>query len=283
MYVITGATGHTGQVVASTLLSEGKPVRVVVRDAQKGEAWKRRGAEVAIAELSDAQALARAFAGADGVYVLIPPSYTSAHLLADQRKVLDAIAGAIEQAKPRHVVLLSSIGAQHATGTGPIVILHEAEERLRKLAPLTAVRAAYFMTNWANVLPLAREQGILPSMLRADRRYAMVSTEDIGRTAARALVAGPGKTGLIELAGPEDYAPADVAETLSGILGKKVQKIDVPEEGIEPALAQAGLNPDLAALFREMYPAMSAGLIAWTGQPVRGRVRLDEALRALLS
>jgi hypothetical protein len=36
MFVVTGVTGNTGSVVASTLLAAGKPVRVVVRDAKKG-------------------------------------------------------------------------------------------------------------------------------------------------------------------------------------------------------------------------------------------------------
>src|SRR5438874_2043981 len=110
MFVVTGATGHTGSVVAKTLLDQGKQVRVVVRDAKKGDEWKKRGAEVAVAELSDAAALARAFEGADGVYLLVPPNYGSSTVLADQRRLVDGYADAIARANPRHVVLLSSIG-----------------------------------------------------------------------------------------------------------------------------------------------------------------------------
>jgi len=283
MIVVTGATGHTGSVVAKTLLDKGQKVRVVVRDAKKGEAWKRQGAEVAIADVGDAEALGRAFAGADGVYVMVPPNYQSNQVVIDQKKVVDAYAEALTRAKPRHVVLLSSIGAQHEKGTGPIQVLAYAERKLGKIAPLTAVRASYFMTNWGGVLPVAREQGILPSMLRADRRIPMVAIEDIGRVAAEALIEGaPAATRVIELAGPKDYAPGDVAEVVSGILGKKVQKIDVPEEGIVAALKQAGFTDDLAELFREMNVGLNSGYIAWTKEPVRGRVPLEEALRGLL-
>ena len=35
MFVVFGASGHTGSVVASTLLERGKKVRVVARDASK--------------------------------------------------------------------------------------------------------------------------------------------------------------------------------------------------------------------------------------------------------
>ena len=84
MFVIAGASGHTGSVVASTLLAQGKKVRVIVRDEKKGAAWKQKGAEVAIADLDDAKALTRALEGAEGVWALVPPSYGADDLLAAQ-------------------------------------------------------------------------------------------------------------------------------------------------------------------------------------------------------
>ncbi len=71
-FAILGVTGNTGKAAAEALLAKGKSVRVVVRDAAKGEAWKAKGAEVAVANVVDAAALGRAFAGAEGVYVLDP-------------------------------------------------------------------------------------------------------------------------------------------------------------------------------------------------------------------
>ena len=44
MFVISGATGNTGSVVAQTLLDRGQPVRVIVRSAHKGEDWSASGA-----------------------------------------------------------------------------------------------------------------------------------------------------------------------------------------------------------------------------------------------
>jgi uncharacterized protein YbjT (DUF2867 family) len=73
MYAIAGVTGHTGSVAAETLLAEGKPVRVIVRDAAKGVAWMRKGAEVAVASLDDVPALTAALTGVAGAFVLLPP------------------------------------------------------------------------------------------------------------------------------------------------------------------------------------------------------------------
>lgn len=283
MFVVVGATGRTGSVVARTLLEQGKPVRVIVRDEKKGVAWRQRGAEVVRASVAQPGALVEALRGAEGAYLMVPPDMTSNSVIADEKRVVDAYADVIEAARPKKVVLLSSIGAQHRVGTGPIAALHYAEQRLgRSPTKLTSLRAAYFMENWTDVLPLAREQGILPSMMRPGARVPMVATADIGRVAAETLL--DGSAGIIELAGPEDYTPEEVAETVSKILGKPIQRIDVPDEGIVSALLQAGFTRDLAALFREMYQALApGGLAVWTREPQRGRIRLEEVLRAPLT
>ena len=45
MYVITGATGHTGNEVAEKLLAKGEQVRVVGRSAKRLEPFVKKGAE----------------------------------------------------------------------------------------------------------------------------------------------------------------------------------------------------------------------------------------------
>src|ERR1043166_6010739 len=147
MYAIAGVSGHTGSVAAATLLAQGKPVRVIVRDAAKGAAWSQKGAEVAVASLEDTAALTRALTGVAGAFVLLPPQGTIASPtpLEHNRKVSAAIAEAVRAARLPHVVLLSSVGAQHEAGTGPIRALHRAERDLPAPgAAVTAVRAAYF-------------------------------------------------------------------------------------------------------------------------------------------
>src|SRR5262249_41795025 len=119
MFVISGVTGHTGAVVASTLLAAKQPVRVIVRDAKKGEPWKQKGAEVAVADFDDAEALTRALKGASGVYAMVPPNMTADDILAAQQPIVDAWVKAIAAAKPAHVVLLSSVGAHQPGPTGP--------------------------------------------------------------------------------------------------------------------------------------------------------------------
>src|SRR5262245_43961958 len=191
MYVVTGVTGNTGSVVANTLLDKGEKVRVLVRNADKGEAFKRRGAEVAVASLEDGAAMERALAGARGLYLLSPPDLQAKDLVGERRKLFDALGGVIGKAGVPHVVLLSSVGAQHERGTGPVVTLHHAERVIAGRTAMTAVRAGYFLSNYAGVLPLVRAQGMLPTFASAAIKIPTVTTNDIGRCAAEALLDGP--------------------------------------------------------------------------------------------
>jgi uncharacterized protein YbjT (DUF2867 family) len=121
MFVVLGASGNTGKVVAETLLRQKKKVRVVLHDAAKEKAWGEAGADVAIADVDEGATLERAFSGAEGVYVLLPPNFRSSHVRVDNNRRTHTIAAAVEAAGVPHVVLLSSIGAQQSDGTGPVL------------------------------------------------------------------------------------------------------------------------------------------------------------------
>ncbi|MFN0245468.1 MAG: NmrA family NAD(P)-binding protein [Kofleriaceae bacterium] len=287
MYAIAGVTGHVGSVAAETLLSQGKPVRVIVRDAAKGTAWKAKGAEVAIADLSDEAGLARAFDGAAGAFVLLPPVTTSEQPIEDNARLTRTIAAAVKAAKLPHVVLLSSVGAQHPDGTGPIQTLHYAEAQLAATgAAVTAVRASYFQENWGAALG-ALAQGILPTFVAKDVRYPQVATKDIGRTIASALVEGGtrGVLTVIELAGPRDYTADDVAAALSTITGRSIPAVDAPLDAVVPTFTSFGLSKAVALLYREMYEGIASGRVASQAgnRTVRGSVEIGETLTALLA
>ena len=75
MYAIMGITGQIGGVIARALLAANQPVRAVVRDAIKGQAWLERGCEVALATIENAASLAAALRRATGVFLLVPPNF----------------------------------------------------------------------------------------------------------------------------------------------------------------------------------------------------------------
>jgi len=265
MFIVLGASGNTGKVVAETLLTQKKKVRVVLRDAAKGQAWKEAGADVSIADVEDGAALERAFSGAEGAYVLLPPNFSSSQVRVDNNRRASAIAAAVEAAGVPHVVMLSSVGAQQADGTGPVLGLRDAEATFtRAHAAVTFVRAAYFMENWGLAL-YAVAQGVLPTFLLADKAIPMVATRDIGTAVARLLAEGGRGKRVIELAGPREYSPRDVAAALARIVGKPIAVQQAPEEAMAPALMGAGMNAEWARLFQELTHGLNAGIVVWEG------------------
>jgi nucleoside-diphosphate-sugar epimerase len=149
MIAIMGATGHTGRPLAEALLSRGEKVRVLGRDEAKLRPLVDKGAEAAPGDPADAAYLARAFRGADAVYTLLPPDPVAADVRAWQDRVGEATVKALRESGVKRVAFLSSQGAEHASGTGPIAGLHAQENRLRELGIDVAVlRPAYFFENF---------------------------------------------------------------------------------------------------------------------------------------
>ena len=265
MYVVAGATGNTGTIVAERLLAEGKAVRAWVRSEAKGGALKAKGAELAVVDLDDAESVRAGLEGAEAAYLLLPPARDSEDFLALQSARAQRLVDAARSTGVEHLVLLSSVGAQHPDGTGVIRVAHDLETRVRASGIAhTFVRAAYFQENWRGMLPIAASDGILPQMLGdGQRAIPMVATEDIGRVAARALL--DRSAGVIELEGPARYAAQDVAAVAAGKHGREVTVVDVPFEAQEAQLQSFGLSADLAALMREMNEGIARGRVDFEG------------------
>lgn len=284
-FVIAGATGHVGSVAAEDLLARGEKVKVIVRDEKRGDVWRGRGADVAVGSLGDTEFLSRTLSGAAGFFTLLPPEIHVDDIYAAQRRAADAIAAAVKASRVPYVVLLSSVGADLAEGTGPIKGLHYLENALRATgAKVAAVRATFFQENIAGVLPAVRNAGVYPNFLpSADAAVPMVATRDIGHLAAE-LLSSPSKASeVVDMVGPS-YSVRQLAEKLQSALGKPVQIVDVPAGGYVAAFMQAGFPPSAAAAFAEMYTAAGAGLLTLKGdRTVAGSTEIDEVLPGLLA
>jgi uncharacterized protein YbjT (DUF2867 family) len=285
MFVVVGATGNTGSAVVETLLNKKQSVRIVVRSADKGVAWKAKGAEVAVASLDDVPALIKAFEGATGIYLMVPPNYGATAWLSDQQARMDRTAEAVIKSGVGHVVYLSSIGGQLPSGTGPIRAVHYGEGKLKgAVKHLTILRPPSFMENWAPVIGVVKGQGILPTFVAPQVKIPTISTRDIGRIGAEHLLSGGDGRTVIELAGPEEYSADQAAEALGLILGKKVVTQHAPLSAVVSTYKSFGFSDEAAKLFEEMYTAFSKGAVGYEypAKLVRGTVSLPEALRGMV-
>jgi uncharacterized protein YbjT (DUF2867 family) len=263
MYVVLGASGNTGHVVATTLLNSGKKVRVVGRNAAHLQPLAAQGAETFVADITDAGTLAKAFQQADSAYVMIPPNPTSSDPLGFSDRVSDAIASALQNAGTRNVVALSSVGADKPSGTGPVVGLHNFEQKLNQIQGTNVLylRAAYFMENTLPQANAIRQMGSAAGPLRADLKLPMIATGDIGAAAADALLQplARGKQ-TRELLGQRDLTYTEVATIIGKAIGKPDLKyVQVPDDQFRGVLVQMGMSEQFARQLLEMTAAMNSG------------------------
>jgi uncharacterized protein YbjT (DUF2867 family) len=282
MFAIAGVTGNTGKAAAHALLAQGKKVRVIVRDAAKGKEFAEKGAEVAVADLGDAHALAKALEGVSGAYVLVPPAQV-AEFRAYQDKTGQAIVAAVAKAKVPHVVLLSSIGADLPTGTGPIAALYAVEKALSILpgTKATFLRAGYFMENLGGSLG-ALAQNIVPSFFPAALNLPLVATKDIGETAAKLLIEGP-FAGVVELSA-KTANMNEVAAALSRITGKTITVQEAPLEVMVTTLKGFGMSEEVAGMYYDMTKSIIEGKITWKDnlRHITTTTTVETVLRGLL-
>lgn len=263
MYVVLGASGNTGHIVAKTLLARGQKVRAVGRSAAHLQPLAAQGAEVFAADLTDAAALTKAFHQADAAYVMIPPNPTSNDYRAFQDRASDAIAAAAQKAGVKNIVSLSSLGADKTAGTGPVTGLHNLEQKLNqiKAANILHLRAGYFMENTLPQAGPIRMMGSTIGPVRPDLKLPMIASQDIGAAAADALSALTfrGKQ-TQELHGQRDLDYTQGA----GIIGKAIGKpnlgyVHAPDDQIRAAMVQMGMSDNMAGLILEMAAALNAG------------------------
>jgi uncharacterized protein YbjT (DUF2867 family) len=266
MYVVLGATGHTGSVIATSLLLKGEKVRVVGRDASRLDRFVRKGAEAFAANVSDAAALTKAFTGARAAYLMLPPNMTSPDYRADQERESDAIAKAAKESGLHYAVHLSSFGAQVPEGTGPIAGLHSSEQKLNAISGLNVLhlRAGYFMENNLAAINMINAMGIFGHAVLPDLKLPMIATRDIGEYAARRILNldFSGKQ-TRELLGERDLSMNEATAIIARGIGKPdLRYVQFPYEEVQQVLMQMGIPLKTAALFIEMYRAINEGVVA---------------------
>lgn len=284
-YAITGASGRTGSATAQALLDRGRPVRVILRDPAKANAWRERGAEVATADLADLAAMTVALSGTSGAYIVSPQQYACDDLFERAAVIAETVEAAVRRAAVPRVVALSSVGAGENHGTGWIAMNRSLEQALGRLPmPVAFLRAAYFMENWQPMIQHAASEGILRSFLAPPQRpIPMVATPDIGSIAASVLLQDWHGQRIIDLAGPAEYSPMDVASCLSHQLGLGIDTISVPEGEWTAALAGASFADAALAGFVEMTRGLNSGYIAFDESAATERLSGDTPLDQAIS
>jgi uncharacterized protein YbjT (DUF2867 family) len=265
MIAIMGATGNIGGKIADIMIKKGEAVRLIARSSDRLRAKTRKNATAFVGDANDTAFLVKAFTDVEAVFTLIPPNAKVDDFMAYAHTIGESIARALEIAGVKHVVNLSSIGAELSGGTGPIKGLHAMEERLGTIRGLNVLnlRCAYFMENLLGNIELIRTKGITGSALKGDITLPMIATKDIAAYAADHLVKRDFSGSSVRyLLGQRDISMGEATE----IIGRKISKPDLsyvmfPYDEAEKAMVGMGLSPDISRNYVEMSRAFNDGLI----------------------
>lgn len=288
MFTILGATGKIGRSTIYALRKAGAPVKAVVRNRVTAEDLQAMGCEVAVADIRDKGALTEALRDSEAVQVICPVDSRAEHAEAEMQAAIVAIAGALGAARPRSVLAVSDYGAHLGQDTGITRLFRYLEDDLEKIGlPLTILRSAEHMENWARVAKRTIDTGILPSLHDpVTKKFPTISASDVGVIAADLLLSADRDLPLriVHAEGPARYSAEDVANILQELVGRAITARSLSPAERVPALVAGGISGSYAELVATMFKVHNAGLIdveAGVGQTRLGTTPMKEVLTRL--
>jgi len=267
MFLVMGITGRVGSATAQHLLAQGEKVRAMVRDREKAANWAHQGVELVDGDWNDAAAVERALQGVEGAFVMLPAVWAPSPDFKEAKSVITNYVEALTKAAPPRVVVLSSMGADRASGLGMITALSLLEQGFRHLTlPIACVRAGGFFENFLYGLHVA-QGGTLPVYYNpTSRKSTMVATGDIGAEVAT-LLTGPAWSGhrVVELGSM--VSADEVAAQLGEVMQRDVKAFAIPRVGWPAAFEQFGIPKGQTGPAEAVFEAVNAG---WMDLGVEG-------------
>lgn len=266
MFVIFGASGRVGLSTVRELRKGGHPVRAVLRDDRHVHRFVQMGCEVAIADIVDAAAVRSALKGARAVQMLCPFPTADKDPASTMLRTVESVMEALGNCPPPSLLGLSDYGAEIGAEAGLTHVFHQFETELRSLErPLTLVRSAEHMENWARVIPGALASGILPSLHHpVDKPFPVVSAPDVGVITAQLLlgpITRPLAVRVVSVEGPRRVTAREIAASLSDLMKRRIVARELPREQWLESLQRAGLERLHAQLIVDLHALHNAGRI----------------------
>lgn len=284
---VTAPTGHIGsQLVPLLLEAPGVEVTVLARNPKKVEHLAARGVRVVTGDQLDTGSIDEAAKGADALFWLSGVAVNVPNVRAAYNQFAEACAGALKRNPNMRAVHLSSVGAQHPEGTGPILGLHDGEKKVNAAgANVVHLRSNYFMENVLESLPMILSDGAIYSCIPGSAVIEQVATADIAAAAAHYLLEAASGHYVVDVVGPERITYDEIATVVGQVLRKPVKHVQIPPDALKQALVSAGLSEDYAAQLVELDQAIASGRVdARVGDAEwRGKITFAEFARKVVA
>jgi uncharacterized protein YbjT (DUF2867 family) len=244
MILLTGSTGSVGLALAQLLSQRGIAYRAMVRDVAKAASLDLAGVEWVQGDFHDPASLHQALAGIDRVFLLAPPVE---HIDRIEATFIDIAA----TCGVRHIVNLSAVGAgidvPHRFGQW-----HGLTEKYLRESSMnfTILRPNFFMQNLLTMTAMI-QQGTL-YVPAGEGKAPFVDVRDIAAVAAACLTETGHAGKIYEVTGPVSIGYADIAVTLSKVLGRPINYVDVLIAAAQASMLETGMPAWLVDALNEL-------------------------------
>lgn len=274
MILVTGATGQVGSHLVTVLTTAGAQVRAVVQPGVQPP-WPDGAVDVLVADFEDGPALHRAAAGAERVFMLVPPGPSQP---AWQRSIVDV---------SRDAELVVKLSAFDSRADSPLQMgrWHAEGEQALLLSgiPHVILRPQYFMQNLLHDASALRA-GVLRTFIPPGRPVGMVDAHDVAEVAAAVLLGPVGDQRVLVPTGARAVSTAEVAAAVADALGRPVSEEYLDPDQARRALLAAGREDwhadDTIEICQTASPQVTDCVATLLGRPARD---ITNVVRALMS
>ncbi len=263
-YTITGSLGNISKPIVEGLVKAGHNVTVLTRNTETAEQINALGAKALIGSVEDSDFVHNAFAGADIVYTMIPPNYTTENFREYQNRAAKNMADSIQTNSVKKVVNLSSIGAHLGNGAGVVDGLADFESMLNNVenTDIVHLRPAFFYQNFYAQLDLIKNMGIMGGNYPGNIPMPFVHVRDIAAVALDFL-SNPDFTGItVHYIVSDERTSDEVAQLLGKSIGKpELPWIQFPDDQQKAAMLATGMKETLVDGYQNLGRAFRDGLL----------------------
>ena len=231
MILLTGATGTVGSALLRRLTADGKPVRALVRDAQRlGD--QRVRVQIALGDLSDPPSFRNALRGVDTVVHLAASIRDQPRGSIEELNAVGTLrlVKAAERAGVERFVFFSAMNASHHSRTRFFRAKALAEDAVvASRLDTTVFRPSIIYTPgdpWLTLLDRLSRLPAMPVSGSGRAQYQPVWAEDVAAAVMAALANGSSST--FDLAGPEVLSYNEIVRTVLRAAHRRRRLVHVP-------------------------------------------------------
>ncbi|MBS1689405.1 MAG: NmrA family NAD(P)-binding protein [Bacteroidetes bacterium] len=277
-----GSLGNVAEPLVKKLIAAGHEVTVITSNQNKKSAIEELGAKAAVGSIADAQFLTEAFASADAVYAMMPPTMGTTNMIENIAHAGQAYADAIKNTGVKRLVFLSSVGADAGAGNGPIKGAHRVEQILQQLpgVNVTILRSGFFYVNFLRDIPMLKSRNIFGNNYNGTDKLALTHPEDLSNAIAEELQK-EGKGFEVK------YMVSDIStgNEIAALFGQAIGKPELtwtvlPDEQLKQGMMAGGMTAELADLITELGLGVRTGIIMKdffeSSAKVSGKIKLEQ-------